>query len=111
MKNKDLVSNTKIKQSFITATTGTWTKFIDFTGENRVDREYFGFNAKGQDAATRILITTDPTAGDEAAFEVNQGFLATSEWLFIRNDFYAKVVDGGLDTVIAVWSSKADTPT
>lgn len=111
MKNKDLVANTQIKQDFITATTGTWTQFIDFKGDNRVDREYFGFNVKGQDAAVRVLITTDPTLSDEHAFEVNQGFLATSEWLFLRNSFYAKVVDGGSDTIIAVWSSKADTPT
>lgn len=110
MKNKDLVTNTLIKQSSIVATTGTWTKFIDFKGENAVSREYFGFNVKGQDTNTRVLITTDPTASDDEAFEVNQGFLATSEWLFLRNNFYAKVVDGGLDTTIAVWSTKANTP-
>ncbi len=111
MKNKDLVSNTKIKQDFITATTAGWTEFINYSGDNRVDREYFGFNVKGADTAVKVLITTDPELGDEYAFEVNQGFLATSEWLFLRNSFYAKVVAGGVDTVIAVWSSKANTPT
>jgi hypothetical protein len=104
MRNKDLVKNTLVEQTFVTATTGTWTKIVEW---NKVDREYFGFNVKGQDAATRVLITTDPTADDNAAFEVNQGFLATSEWLFLRSDFYAKVVDGGLDTVISTWQSKA----
>lgn len=99
--------NTKIKQSSFEVTDADWTKIVDYK-DTKVDREYFGFQVKGSDAAVKVLLTTDITLTDDEAFEVPQGFLATGEWLYLTENWYAKVVTGGTPTKIAVWESVED---
>jgi len=102
-RDTNLRVNEYIDQTAVTATSSEWTLISKW---NRVDREFFSVNVKGSDSAVKVLITTNPELSDDTAIELNQGLIALSEFLFLRSDFYVKVADGGVDTLISVWESR-----
>lgn len=102
MKNNNKFVNDKVEQKGYTINSTEWTLISKW---NKVDREHFSINFKGENPDTKILLTTDKEAAEEACFEFNQGLIVVSEYLFLRSDFYAKVKEGGEDTVIAVWQT------